>query len=183
MAERRKVRTTSDRPQPAVDDADRESMLRWLQWNDPNGCYTDDVAIHERRACLTHAEAKALYEEAVGHLDEQDFEPRKGDELSFEERRAKNAAEAQRKVADALNQMSLDPKLFAESYMSEHRTGQQTFAKMAWAFFKALAAHETFDLRNEDARELARFLVNAVETRNRHEVEQGRGEIGHMRFI
>jgi hypothetical protein len=32
---------------PCVDDNDRESLIRWLVWNDPNGCYTDEDAIAE----------------------------------------------------------------------------------------------------------------------------------------
>jgi len=37
----------------------REVLLAWLQWNDPNGCYTDDLAATEGFAPMTTADAWA----------------------------------------------------------------------------------------------------------------------------
>lgn len=174
MTERRRIKTTSQRVQPQVDDYDRESMLRWLQWNDQNGCYTDEVALHERRPTLTYDEARELYEAAVGDLAEEDFEPRPRARTTEE-----LAQEAQQKVANALNYMSLSPAEFAKAYMSEHRTGQQTFARFALAFFMELAAQEHGDLRNEDARKLARFIKHTIEE---HESSTG-GCVSALRLI
>lgn len=38
----------------------RESLLRWLQWNDPNGSYTDALVAHEDYDPLTKEEAVAI---------------------------------------------------------------------------------------------------------------------------
>lgn len=53
-------------PEPRVDESDRESLIRWLTWNDGNGCYTDDEALEEVGRILTLDDARALYREAKG---------------------------------------------------------------------------------------------------------------------
>ena len=35
----------------------REVLLAWLQWNDPNGCYMDDLAAAEGFAPMSIADA------------------------------------------------------------------------------------------------------------------------------
>lgn len=43
----------------------RDQLIDWLQWNDPNGAYTDEHARHEQHPPLTHAEAADLAFEHV----------------------------------------------------------------------------------------------------------------------
>lgn len=41
-----------------IDDMEREECLNLLQWNDPNGCYTDADSIAEGLPCLSTEEAR-----------------------------------------------------------------------------------------------------------------------------
>lgn len=43
---------------PTVDLGDRDSIIRWLQWNDRNGSYADEQAINEGLEPLTLIEAQ-----------------------------------------------------------------------------------------------------------------------------
>lgn len=109
MAERRRIK--SDKlGQPIVNDANRESMLSFLQWSDPNGTYTDDVCRHEGVPTLTWQEARDLYCDAIKELTEADLEP-----WPPSKSREETAQERQRKVADAINLMGLDVKEFAKA--------------------------------------------------------------------
>lgn len=161
MAILRKIKTTSTVPQPVVDDTDRVSMLRWLQWNDPNGCYTDEVCLHERCKCISWAEARTLFLDATKDLTEDDYIPEP--HVTYDEQREKAAKEAQSKVADAINHMGLDIDQVARLYMTEHRTGQQTFMRVAWRIIQEFAKQDHWDGRNEATIKLAKFLVNEVE--------------------
>ncbi len=38
-------------------DSDRETVIAWLQWNDPNGCHTDALARAEGFDPYTHERA------------------------------------------------------------------------------------------------------------------------------
>lgn len=46
---------------PNVDLGDRDSIIRWLQWNDRNGCYSDEEAINEGLEPLTLREAQDAF--------------------------------------------------------------------------------------------------------------------------
>jgi len=46
---------------PAIDPANRESLIHWLCWNDPNGTYTDDACTTEGIDQLTLKEALEIY--------------------------------------------------------------------------------------------------------------------------
>lgn len=50
---------------PRVDTHDRESLIAWLVWNDPNGAYTDGDCADEGLAPLTLEDLRALYHEAT----------------------------------------------------------------------------------------------------------------------
>ena len=51
---------------PTVDTADRESLIAWLEWNDPQGCYSDADCEAEGLVPLTLAELRALYADQHG---------------------------------------------------------------------------------------------------------------------
>ncbi len=54
--------------EPTVDMTDRESILRWLVWNDPNGCYLDEECDEEGNARWTLDDALKAYREQGGSL-------------------------------------------------------------------------------------------------------------------
>jgi hypothetical protein len=47
--------------QPHVNVNSRDSIIRWLTWNDPNGCYRDDDCVYEGLPLLTHIAALECY--------------------------------------------------------------------------------------------------------------------------
>jgi hypothetical protein len=47
--------------EPSVNIQSRESLINWLVWNDPNGCYTDTDSINEDLPILTLETALNLY--------------------------------------------------------------------------------------------------------------------------
>jgi len=51
---------------PAIDTTNRESVIAWLVWNDPNGSYTDHASEVEGYDPLTLEEAVEYY------LDQRD---------------------------------------------------------------------------------------------------------------
>ena len=46
---------------PAVNVNDRDSLIGWLVWNDPNGCYRDRDCIAEGLPLLRHIDALLCY--------------------------------------------------------------------------------------------------------------------------
>jgi hypothetical protein len=46
---------------PQVDTNDRTSLIAWLIWNDPNGCYADDECTEELGSTATLETLQALY--------------------------------------------------------------------------------------------------------------------------
>lgn len=53
-------------------DGTREDLIRWLQWNDPNGIYSDRDAQAEGMDVLTYAQARGLVEEAMREMQAGD---------------------------------------------------------------------------------------------------------------
>lgn len=52
--------------QPAVSWNDRDSMIEWLQWNDPNGCYRDaDMITEGFERGMTLEETRAMFAETL----------------------------------------------------------------------------------------------------------------------
>ncbi len=47
--------------EPSVDITNRESLINWLVWNDPNGCYTDSDSVREDMPIITLETALNLY--------------------------------------------------------------------------------------------------------------------------
>jgi hypothetical protein len=58
-----------------VDHGSRESMVRWLQTEDPNGCYDDDCTRRELGHRMTKANARA----AICEILVSSFSTRDGD--------------------------------------------------------------------------------------------------------
>lgn len=58
--------------QPAVWLDHRTSILQWLQWNDKNGCYTDDHSAADEMESLTLHEARLLYAQVACCADNPD---------------------------------------------------------------------------------------------------------------
>lgn len=47
--------------EPTADIDSRESLIRWLVWNDPNGCYTDEDAMLEWGRAHSLSTLRELY--------------------------------------------------------------------------------------------------------------------------
>jgi hypothetical protein len=50
----------------------REAVLRWLQWNDPNGCYLDELCEPEFGDPLSEEDAWRLLDECMVESEEID---------------------------------------------------------------------------------------------------------------
>lgn len=58
-------------PAPDVDLDDRDSIIRWLQWNDHNGDYSDEDAEMRGVPPLTLEECRQMYCDQLGtNLDD-----------------------------------------------------------------------------------------------------------------
>ena len=47
--------------EPSVDITNRESLINWLVWNDPNGCYADSDSVREDMPIISLETALNLY--------------------------------------------------------------------------------------------------------------------------
>lgn len=70
----------------------------------------------------------------------------------------KRAVETAKKIGDLLNSFSVNEKAIGMALVNEHRTLQQTFARVAIEYFKALADSEYYDGRNEGAYNFAKDI-------------------------
>lgn len=68
-------------------------------------------------------------------------------------------------LLNSVNSFLFKPKEFAKELGAAHRTLQQSVMRAAWAFIEEMAKkHEAgdYDLRNQDAVELAKKIVDAM---------------------
>lgn len=50
----------------AIEDKDRATLIKVLQQNDPNGCYTDQCCLDEGLDCLSFDEAASIFFNTFG---------------------------------------------------------------------------------------------------------------------
>lgn len=55
------LRLMTPNVEPSVNMQDRDSLICWLEWNDRNGCYTDEDCDNEQIGRLTLESATELY--------------------------------------------------------------------------------------------------------------------------
>ena len=111
---------------------------------------------------VTLAVSNALYHLVHGPAEDRDTNLQKLADAYNATPKALTEQERQSEVASLLNDLRVDPRAFAEWYMREHRSGQQMFMRVAWAFIKALSQSDGVDPRNQGAKDMADFLVGAV---------------------
>ena len=59
--------------QELLRNGNRQQLIAWLRWNDPNGIYADDDSVAEDRPLLTlHQAREILYQQT--HRDLQPFD-------------------------------------------------------------------------------------------------------------
>jgi len=49
--------------EPAVDTTSRESLIQWLMWNDPNGCYSDHDSLVEFGEIAPYEDLLYIYQD------------------------------------------------------------------------------------------------------------------------
>ena len=78
----------------------------------------------------------------------------------------KDPVEAAEAMSDFCNNMTMDEKKFVETMNNQHRTLQQTFSSLCFAWIRKCAEnHENkrFDLRNEHSCRVSSKIVQEVE--------------------
>jgi hypothetical protein len=56
--------------QPMVQLSNRDSLIRWLQWNDPNGDYDDESGHLQGMKPMTLADAQEAFNDALREMEE-----------------------------------------------------------------------------------------------------------------
>jgi len=78
----------------------------------------------------------------------------------------KDPVEAAEAMSDFCNNMSMDAKKFVEEMSNKHRTLQQTFSNLCFAWIRKCAENhqnKNFDLRNERSCKVALEILQKVE--------------------